>query len=110
MKRNYSPYNRTFKFICLQNQLAHIKNKSSVKSLGKSNISLHNSPDKYLPCSNLKKDSYTSTKPYFNNFSQLEESKIGSRKASFSFIEPYRVIHINKSYDRRKKREQLYEN
>lgn len=46
MKGNYSPYNRTFKFICLQNQLAHIKNKSSVRSLGKSNLSICNSPDK----------------------------------------------------------------
>lgn len=39
MKGSYSPYNRTYKFICLQNQLAHLKNKSSVKSLTKTNVS-----------------------------------------------------------------------
>ena len=46
MKGSYSPFSRTYKYICLQNQLAHIKNKSSVKSLGKSNLSIHNSPEK----------------------------------------------------------------
>jgi hypothetical protein len=39
MKNSYSPFNKTYHYICLQNQLAHIKNKSSVKSLTKTNIS-----------------------------------------------------------------------
>jgi hypothetical protein len=86
MKGSYSPYNRTFKFICLQNQLAHIKNKSSVKSLGKSNISLHNSPSKIMAVNHSKKDSYTSTRPNINSFCQGEESGIGLRKTSYSFI------------------------
>lgn len=54
MKGNYSPYNRTYKFICLQNQLAHIKNKHSVKSLGCSNLSIHDSPDRMATKSQQK--------------------------------------------------------
>lgn len=34
----YSPFNRTYKYQCLQNQLAHNKNKKSVKGLVNSNI------------------------------------------------------------------------
>lgn len=34
----YSPFNRTYKYMCLQNQLAHNKNKKSVKGLVDSNI------------------------------------------------------------------------
>lgn len=63
MKGNYSPYNRSYKFICLQNQLAHIKNKSSAKSIGKPNISLYNSPEKIVSRSVSKKESYQSTRP-----------------------------------------------
>ncbi len=46
MKGSYSPYKRSYKFICLQNQLAHIKNKSSVKSLTKTNVSFNSTTDK----------------------------------------------------------------
>lgn len=34
----YSPFNRSYKYICLQNQLAHNKNKKSVKGLTDSNL------------------------------------------------------------------------
>lgn len=54
MKSNYSPYNRTYKYICLQNQLAHLKNKASAKSLGISNISISNSPNKKTSINLLK--------------------------------------------------------
>lgn len=67
MKSNYSPFNRTFKYICLQNQLAHIKNKGSAKSLGISNISISNSPNKNIPNNAFKNSSYCSTKPNFDS-------------------------------------------
>ena len=34
----YSPFNRTYKYLCLQNQLAHNRNKKSVKGLVDSNL------------------------------------------------------------------------
>lgn len=36
----YSPFNRSYKYICLQNQLAHNKNKKSVKGLVDSNLNV----------------------------------------------------------------------
>ena len=36
----YSPFNRTYKYMCLQNQLAHTKNKSRVKGLVDSNLTV----------------------------------------------------------------------
>jgi hypothetical protein len=39
----YSPFNRTYKYTCLQNQLAHNKNKKGVKGLVDSNIHLNSS-------------------------------------------------------------------
>ena len=36
----YSPFNRTYKYMCLQNQLAHSKNKKQVKGLVDSNLSI----------------------------------------------------------------------
>ncbi len=67
MKTNYSPYNRTYKYICLQNQLAHLKNKASAKSLGISNISISSSPHKKNSINLLKNSSYCSTKPNFDS-------------------------------------------
>jgi len=37
----YSPFNRSYKYMCLQNQLAHNKNKKSVKGLVDSNLSVY---------------------------------------------------------------------
>ena len=39
----YSPYNKTYKYICLQNQVAHSKNKRNVSSSIRSNVSFLNS-------------------------------------------------------------------
>lgn len=36
----YSPFNKTYKYICLQNQLAHNKNKKEQKGLVDSNINV----------------------------------------------------------------------
>ena len=36
----YSPFNRTYKYMCLQNQLAHSKNKKQVRGLVDSNLSI----------------------------------------------------------------------
>lgn len=38
----YSPFNRTYKYLCLQNQLAHNKNKGKVKGLVDSNLTVMN--------------------------------------------------------------------
>jgi hypothetical protein len=43
MKVNYNPFNKSYQFICLQNQIAHYRNKHSVKARGNSNISLSKS-------------------------------------------------------------------
>ncbi len=67
MKTTYSPYSRTYKYICLQNQLSHIKNKASAKSLGISNISISHSPPKKTSIDLRKNSSYCSTKPNFDS-------------------------------------------
>jgi hypothetical protein len=73
MKTNYSPYSRTYKFICLQNQLAHIKNKNNVHSQGKSNISICTSPERGGN-NVIKKSSYHSTRPNFSSASLRDHS------------------------------------
>jgi hypothetical protein len=82
MKGSYSPYNRSYKFICLQNQMAHIKNKISVKSLTKTNVS------------------FTSEKP-------LDQSL---QNRSSNFIEPTRELHMQEYYKRKIQTEQNREN
>lgn len=82
MKGSYSPYNRTYKFLCLQNQLAHIKNKSSVKSLTKTNIS------------------FTSEKPHDQSL----------QNRSSILIEPTRQLHLQEYYKRKIQTEQNREN
>ncbi len=72
MRNNYSPYNRTYKYICLQNQMAHIKNKNNVTSLGKSNISISVSPEKMTPIEGNKNLSYCSTKPFNGFFGSID--------------------------------------
>ena len=37
---HYSPFNRTYKYMCLQNQLAHTKNKNQIRGLVDSNLTL----------------------------------------------------------------------
>jgi hypothetical protein len=44
MSLPYNPHTRTFKLICYQNQLAHLRNRASAKSLTDSNLSLNASP------------------------------------------------------------------
>ncbi len=67
MTTHYSPYNKTYKFICLQNQVAHIRNKASVKSRGDSNISLTCSPEHYSTNDPNKMSSYLSTKADYSS-------------------------------------------
>ena len=71
MKGNYSPFSRTYKFICLQNQLAHIKNRSNVKSTKQSNISLVSSPEKMFKNEAIKSSSYHSTRPNFQSVNHM---------------------------------------
>ena len=73
MKNNYNPYNRTYKFICLQNQLAHIKNKNSVKSLGKSNLYINNSPNHSNQI--LKRSSFNSISDHFSSIKRANQIK-----------------------------------
>jgi len=44
MKSNYDPSSRSFKYMCMQNQMAHCLNRSSVKSRGNSNIYVDDRP------------------------------------------------------------------
>jgi hypothetical protein len=67
MKSKYDPYSRTYKIICLQNQIAHVRNKNTVKSLTKSNISINNSLDKSISKDQLTKESFLSYRPPFAN-------------------------------------------
>lgn len=39
MSLPYNPHTRTFKLICYQNQVAHLRNRASAKSLTDSNLS-----------------------------------------------------------------------
>jgi hypothetical protein len=84
MKGCYSPYNRSYKFICLQNQLAHVKNKSSVKSLTKTNISFTSVPEKPLDHS--------------------------LQNLSSNLLEPTRELHLQEYYKRRMQHDQNCEN
>lgn len=110
MKSHYSPYNRTYKYICLQNQLAHLKNKASAKSLGISNISISNSPHKKTSINQLKNSSYCSTKPNFDSANESEYLGGKSKEVSFNFVSSYRVIHMNQPLEKRKKRDYYLEN
>jgi hypothetical protein len=76
MKTSYSPYNKTYHYICLQNQLAHIKNKSSVKSLTKTNISTISKVDG-------------------------EHSQSGMKNISISLIDPPKSLKLREYYSRR---------
>ena len=80
----YSPFNRTYKYICLQNKLAHSKNKRKVSSSVGSNLSFLNSTH------------FSSSYPISSNSSFVNfENKNGILK------EKPRVIHKNKEYDNR---------
>ena len=37
----YSPFNRSYKYMCLQNQLAHNKNKKNARGLTDSNVNVN---------------------------------------------------------------------
>ena len=82
----YSPFNRTFKYICLQNKLAHSKNKRKVSSSVGSNVSFLNS-------TYFSSHIGTSNNSSFINF----DNKNGTIK------EKPRIIHKNKGYDSQKK-------
>lgn len=87
MKGAYNPYNRTFKYICLQNQLAHNKNKSNVKSLTKTNISVSYSFDKNK-----------------NSIRRSEDNTLNN--LSSNLIDPPKALHLSQYYSRRIQREQ----
>lgn len=56
----YSPFNRSYKYMCLQNQLAHNRNKSKVKGLTDTNISLDTNLEKIInQASTLKSSHYS---------------------------------------------------
>lgn len=40
----YSPFNRTYAYLCYQNQVAHNKNKQSVKGMTDSNLYVNHKP------------------------------------------------------------------
>lgn len=84
MKGSYSPYNRSYKFICLQNQLAHVKNKSQVKSQTKTNVSFASSAEKPHDRSLLNSNS--------------------------NLIDPPRQLHLKEFYNRKIQHEQIIEN
>jgi len=86
--------------------MAHIKNKNSVKSLTKSNISLNNSLEKSISKEQPTKESFLSCRPPFESQLLNQSHKMGEKKISLSFIEPHREIHMNQSYVRKRKREE----
>jgi hypothetical protein len=53
----YSPFNRTYKYLCLQNQLAHNRNKKSVKGLVDSNLIVLPDPDSIINLSTTYRSS-----------------------------------------------------
>lgn len=78
----YSPYNRSYQFICIQNQLAHAKNKSKVVSTVDSNISFSSSA-----------------------FTSMRSSRFSLDGESGILKSPPKKIHKNKGYDAKIKKE-----
>lgn len=93
----YSPFNRTYKFMCLQNQLAHHKNKQQVKGLVDHNLALVPGVD------STRRSSQGFNRSAFSTQS-LSESVQGRLKA-----EPL-TIHKNSKYNARQEQERRQEN
>jgi hypothetical protein len=66
----YSPFNRTYKYLCLQNQLAHNRNKKTVKGLVDSNL--------IVPDVNLNLTATWNSQNY-SGYSKNNSSMISSR-------------------------------
>lgn len=91
----YSPFSKTYKYVCLQNQLAHTKNKKNVKGLVDSNLNL----DKDL--ANLSKTFNLSEKgnQSYTTYQSFQDLPQGTLKK-----QPL-IIHRDSRYESRKKLE-----
>ena len=106
MMTAYSPYNRTYKYICLQNQLSHIKNKATVRSKGQSNISLIASPEKHNASNTKKLSLYQSTNVDIDSVKSLHRKNSKNKEDSYIINDEHRIIHKNYQYELKRKRQQ----
>ena len=94
MKVPYSPYNKTYKYISLQNQLAHVKNLQNTSGITNSNISFMSPMDRSY-VRNRKSDSYSAHKSF-------SESRTFDCSTPAKLQEAPRVLHMNQSFNKRK--------
>lgn len=71
----YSPFNRTYKYLCLQNQLAHNRNKKSVKGLVDSNLIVLPDPDNIINLSGTYKSNNNNKNITWNKSMMSTRSK-----------------------------------
>ena len=78
---SYSPFNRTYKFMFLQNQRAHSNNKRYVKSQTKSNLRLSKKDIHDLQCLSVSRKKHLRCRTEFSNNNDEEEemSQIGEK-------------------------------
>ena len=96
---SYSPFNRTYKYLCLQNQLAHVKNKKQVKGLVDSNLTVYHDHNKFS-----RVNPRATFDGSFNWSRSLNSSQCGRLKQ-----EPL-TIHKNHKYNSRVEEERMQEN
>jgi len=72
----YSPFNKTYKYLCLQHQLAHNKNKKAVKGLTDSNIEI----EKHGSSFNKTSQSLNKTGTSFTSYRSIGDMPKGSLK------------------------------
>jgi hypothetical protein len=93
---NYSPFNKSYQFIHLQNSAYHHRNKQRAKPVVKTNIRPTNRSLSTHRNSKSRSDVKSSARYSLTN-SQMIADPISE---SYTFKEPKRFIHKHQSYER----------
>lgn len=90
---NYSPFNRSYQFMHIQNAAYHLKNRQSARSLVKTNLSL----SRRHSLSNTKNKMSELSQRYLeiDQYRPLSPGKKGETNKEEFFEQPRRVIHKN---------------
>ena len=105
---NYSPYNKTYKFLMFQNQAYHEKNKQHSKPCVKTNIrypkKASNPESNEIFFSYQRPGTSSSPEKYDSPSNSQTRSMLlssnGSRKKNIRFSEPKRIIHKHQSFEK----------
>ena len=76
----YSPFNRTYKYLCLQNQLAHNKNKNKVRGLVDSNLSLNKKDILDISATTRRSEQKCNTNTSFYSYGSSCDQVVGRLK------------------------------